>query len=91
MVWHDGLAGFKIDRAVDIQTVPPTTLLYRKGHLFGRPAAKTPYSRANHAPTACVVRGSAAVIQVFRVSCCATVVCQRACQEFCVRGHNLAL
>ena len=42
MVWHDGLAGFKIDRAVDIQTVPPTTLLYRKGHLFGRPAANRP-------------------------------------------------
>ena len=37
-IFHDGLAGLKIDRAMDIQAVPPAALFHRDWHLFWRPA-----------------------------------------------------
>ena len=40
---HARLARFKIDRAVNVQTIPPTGLFHRDGNAFRRPAAHGPY------------------------------------------------
>ena len=43
-ILHDGLTGLKVNRAMDVQTVPPAALFHRDRHLFRRPAADRPYS-----------------------------------------------
>jgi hypothetical protein len=41
-ILHDGLTGLEIDRAMDVQTVPPAALFHRDRQLFRRPASNRP-------------------------------------------------
>ena len=42
-IFHDGLAGLQVDRAMDIEAVPPAALFHCDRQLFRRPATNRPH------------------------------------------------
>ena len=76
-----GLAGFEIDRAMDVQAVSAAALFDRDGNVFRPPTANRPHLSVSLASAKLIetrdgvggMNGRVAAIQAFSLSCCSTV------------------